>query len=78
MKKALKDSGYNNVNRKYRARKEQKKKNNRTRKVIWFNPPYSKQASTNIGKRFLNLLDQHFPKQYRLYKIFNRNNVNVC
>ena len=77
MKKALKDSGYNNVNRKYRARKEQKKKNNRTRKVIWFNPPYSKQVSTNIGKRFLNLLDQDFPKQYRLYKIFNRNNVNV-
>ena len=77
MKKALKDSGYNNVNRKYRARKEQKKKNNRTRKVIWFNPPYSKQVSTNIGKRFLNLLDQYFPKQYRLYKIFNRNNVNV-
>ena len=45
--------------------------------LIWFNPPYSKQVSTNIAKRFLNLLDQHFPKQDRLHKIFNRNNVKV-
>ena len=40
--KALKDSGYKNVELKYRAQKEQRKKNNRNRKVIWFNPPYSK------------------------------------
>ena len=75
--KALKDNGYKDVNLKHRARKEQRKKNNRNRKIIWFNPPYSKQVSTNIAKRFLNLLDQHFPKQHRLYKIFNRNNVKV-
>ena len=75
--KALKDSGYKNVNLKYGAQKERRKKNNRNRKIIWFNPPYSKQVSTNIAKRFLNLLDQHFPKQHRLYKIFNRNNVKV-
>ena len=75
--KVLKDSGYKNVNLKYRARNKQRKKNNRNRKVIWFNPPYSKQVSTSIAKRFLNLLDQHFPKQHRLYKIFNRNNVKV-
>ena len=74
--KALKDSGYKNVNLKYRERKEHRKKNNQKRKVIWFNPPYSKQVSTNIAKRFPNLLDRHFPKQHRLYKIFNRNNVN--
>ena len=57
--------------------KKTKEKNNRNRKVVWFNPPYSKQVSTNIAKGFLNLLDQHFPKQHRLYKIFNRNNVKV-
>ena len=61
----------------YKARKEQRKKNNRNRKLIWFNPPYSKQVSTNTAKRFLNLMDLHFPKQHRLYKIFNRNNVKV-
>ena len=32
--KALKDSGYKNVELKYRAQKEQRKKNNRNRKVI--------------------------------------------
>ena len=25
-------------------------KNNRKRKMIWFNPPYSKSVSTNVGK----------------------------
>ena len=65
------------MNLKCRARKEQRGKNNRNRKTIWFNPPYSKQVSTSIAKRFLNLLDQHFPKQHRLCKIFNRNNVKV-
>ena len=61
----------------YKARKEQRKKNNQNKKLIWFNPPYSKQVSTNTAKRFLNLLDLHFHKQHRLYKIFNRNNVKV-
>ena len=61
------------MNLKYKAQKEHRKENNRNKKVIWFNPPYSKQ----VAERFRKLLDQHFPKQYRLYKIFNRNNVKV-
>ena len=65
------------MNLKYRAQKEQMKNNNQNRKIICFNPPYGKQVSTNIAKRFLNLLDQLFPKQHRLYNIFNRNNVKV-
>ena len=44
--KAFKDSGYKNVNLKYRVQKEHRKKNNQNRKVIWFNPPYSKSAPT--------------------------------
>ena len=32
--KVLKDSGYKNMNLKYRAQKEHRKKNNRNRKVI--------------------------------------------
>ena len=65
------------MNLKYRAQKEHSKKNNRNRKVIRFNLPYSNQFSTNIVKCFLNFLDQFFPKQLRLYKIFNRTNVTV-
>ena len=33
--------------------------------------------STNIAKRFLDLLDKHFPQNNRLHKIFNRNTVKV-
>ena len=41
------------MNLKNRAQREQKKKNNRNRKVVWFKAPYSKQVSTNIVKVFL-------------------------
>ena len=65
------------MNLKYKAQKEQRKKNNQNKKITWFKPPHSKQVSTNIAKYFLNLLHQNFPKQHRLYKIFNRNNGKV-
>ena len=71
---ALKDSGYT-VNLNYN--KEEKKPRNRKRNVIWFNPPYNKNVSTNIAKKFLNLIDKHFPKTNKFHKIFNRNTVKV-
>ena len=53
----------------------QKKK--RKRKIIWFNPPYSMNVKTNIGKSFLQLIRKHFPKHNNLHKIFNKNTVKV-
>ena len=50
---------------------------NRGRKIVWFNPPYSCIVATKIGKKFLLLLDKHFPKPHKLSKVFNRNNVKV-
>ena len=50
----------------------------RQRKIIWFNPPYSVNVETNVGKVFVNLIDKHFPKTIKFRKIFNRNNVKVC
>ena len=50
---------------------------NRKRNIIWFNPPYSNNVLTNIGKSFLTILDKHFPKSHRLHRIFNRNNVKI-
>ena len=47
------------------------------RKTTWFNPPYSRNVTTNIGRKFLLLLDKHFPKGSKLHKIFNRNTVKV-
>ena len=32
----------------------------RRRKIIWFNPPYSRSVKTNISKIFLHLLVKHF------------------
>ena len=50
---------------------------NRKRNIIWFNPPFSLNVSTNIGKTFFSVLDQHFPKMHQLHKLFNQNNVKV-
>jgi hypothetical protein len=51
---------------------------NRTRNIVWYNPPYSKNVSTNIGLKFLKLIDEEFATDKSvLHKIFNRNNVKV-
>ena len=30
-------------------------------KILWFYPPFSEHATTNIGRTFLKLLDKRFP-----------------
>ena len=59
------DSNYNNNPRK------------RNRNIIWFNPPFSKNVATKIGRYFLNLLDKYFPRDHKFHKILNRNNIKV-
>ena len=46
-------------------------------KLICFNPQYSVNVETNIGKKFLKFIEQHFPKTNKFHKIFNKNNVKV-
>ena len=41
-----------------------KKVISRKRKIIWFNPPYNQNVSTNIAKMFLKLVDKHFPNTH--------------
>ena len=48
-----------------------------TRKIIWFNTPFSSNVKTNVTKMFLQLIDTHFPPTNKLHKIFNRNTVKV-
>ena len=75
--KALKTSCYN-IKLQYKPTNQNpKSKINRKRNIIWFNPPFSKSVSTKIGHYFLNLLDKHFSKNYKLHSIFKRNNVKV-
>ena len=68
--KVLSGAGYN-VKLKYNPNKKTKQKN-RKRKIIWFNPPYSKSLVTTVAHYFLKLLDKHFPRHHKLHKIFNR------
>ena len=60
------------------AQKKDKNDNNQRKgKIIWYNPPYSANIKTNIGKTFLNLIKKHFPKINKLHKIFNKNTVKI-
>ena len=73
----LRQSGYNkNLSYKPTDTKHQKHIKHK-RKIIWFNPPFSKNVSTKIGKSFLSLLDLHFPRNRIYSSIFNRNKIKV-
>jgi len=50
---------------------------NRKRKIIWFNPPYNKAVDTKIGNLFFQYLDEEFPINNKLHKLFNRNTVKL-
>ena len=39
---------------------------------------FNKNVSTDGAKRFLNLIDQHFPKSNTPHAIFSRNSVKAC
>ena len=71
---ALKKSEFNE-NIKYSP--SQLKKRNRKRQVIWFNPRYSVNVKTNVGKLFMRLIDKHFPGHHKFHKLFNRNSVKL-
>ena len=57
--------------------KEQKKKRQRRKNVIWFNPPFNKALKTNLGREFLKLLDKNFPVSNQLHQVLNRCTVKT-
>ena len=75
---ALRSSGYNE-NIQYVRNQNQwvNKSKNKSRNIIWFNPPYSQNDQTNVVKSFLQLIDKHFPKSNKLHNAFIRNNLKV-
>ena len=73
---ALKKCGYK-VKLQYIQPNLQQNKIRRTRKIIWFNPPFSLNVKTNVAKKFFQLIDTHFPPANKLHKTFNRNTVKV-
>ena len=60
-----------------RPDQEPKKKKSRSRRITWFNPPYSMGVATNVGQEFLKLIDKHFPPGHILHSVLNRSTVKV-
>ena len=56
---------------------QKKKQRRRERKITWYNPPYNRNVKTKIGKKFIQLINQHFPPGSKLRKIFNPNTVKL-
>ena len=54
-----------------------RKRRRRVVYVVWYNPPFSKNVATNIGREFFKLLQLHFPKQHPFHCIVNRNTVKL-
>ena len=74
---ALAKSGFE-YELKYKQPTDSNNKNhNRSRNETWFNPPFSQNVSTNVGAKFLKLIDSCFPPFHPLRKIMNRNTVKI-
>ena len=76
--KALSDSGYTETLEFAQNRQTNSKgRKLRKRHILWYNPPYNSSVRTDLGRNFLGLIEKHFPKDHRLHKIMNRNNVKL-
>ena len=75
--KAVRGSGYTDFQLKFNKTSTNQTKRHRQRNIIWFNTAFNRAVSTNVGKRFLQLLRHHFPPSNKSHKIFNKNKVKV-
>ena len=50
---------------------------NRQKNIIWFNPQFSMNVQTKLGRMFLKLVRKNFPKNHQYNKIFSKNNTKV-
>ena len=77
--KALDESGYNHrlTFSPPTAQITNSARRNRRKDITWYNPPFSRNVATNVGRSFLKILDEEFPNNHRLHKIFNRNTVKI-
>ena len=73
------DSGYNHhlTFSPPTAQTSNSARRNHQRDIFCYNLPFSKNVATNVGRSFLKILDEEFPKNHALHKIFNRNIVKI-
>ena len=50
---------------------------NRKRKVIWYNPPWNANVKTNLGRKFINIINRCFPNEHPVHKIFNKHTLKL-
>ena len=78
--KALDESGYTyklTYNPQPTQTPTRNRKRNRQRNITWYNPPWNSNVKTNLGRKFLNIVDKCFPKNHPLHKIFNRHTFKL-
>ena len=77
---ALRASGYRTT---LEYKPKTKKKRIRRKAITYFNPPFSKSVKTNIGRRFLQLIDKYSAKysapatKSKVSQILNRNCIKL-
>ena len=71
---ALKNSGFNET---LKFSPTILTRRHRRRSIIWSNPAFSSNVKTNVGKLFSTLLQKHFPRYHKYYKLFDKNNVKT-
>ena len=54
---ALQNSGHRTKLKFEKENKQNKRRNNRNRNVIYYNPPFNVSLKTNLGKTFLKLIN---------------------
>ena len=74
---ALNKSGYNYTLNFDPKNEDRTKKRKRSRKITYFNPPFSQNVRTNIGAKFFKILEKCFPQGHVLRKIVNKNTVKL-
>ena len=74
---ALRTSGHPSILSYQPSTPEEQTQRRRHRKIIWFNPPFSSNVKTKIGKEFLRLVAKHFNISHPFYKILNRNTLKI-
>ena len=73
---ALRESGYDHKLT-YNPEPTPKSKRKRKRDITWYNPPFNSNVKTNLGRKFLLIVDKCLQKNHPLYKIFNRHTLKL-
>lgn len=66
------DFSYNMEYKSYQPSSRKRKRN-----ITYFNPPFSSNVKTNVGKEFLKLVRKHFTPEHKLHSLFNRMNLKL-